>query len=1308
MKSIYLLFICLIFGIPFQTNEKLHAQNNSKEYEIKHFKLPIETRASDILQDSYGFVWVATRNGLWRYDGGSYKNYIKDENDLTSITNNHISCLFEDSNKTLWIGTYGGGLLKYNRDFDNFERFTHDKSNSKSLSFNEIKVLFETSKNEFYVGTDGGGLNLMNRKKNTFEHFKYKATDSLSMSHNNVLSMTEGNNGLLYIGTWHGFNIFDPNTRNFQRIYRKPLDGLQSHNALEFYSDKIICTSGSELSYLNNSNSLKKFKIDITYAAHVKKKNNTSCWIVNSDKIYIKDKHYITQKKIALDSLFLNEKKYWLTKIHHTKDENISWVLDTKGHFFQLVKKPILFKSFLEKKSSSHITSTNNYFWVTSNNAIEIYNKSDHTLLKKIANFKSFPYSSAKEGKTIWLVDKKFLYLYSEDGQLLNKKALNTFPFSILNTSNGKVWIGEVLGAKLHDPKTKQTISFECDPDTPNGIGYFHSAPVILEDHKKQIWLGSLGDGLKKYLPEKKQFEHFRHQIGDTTTISNNFINEIFEDKNKNLWLGTSAGLCRLDTITNTFVQYKHKIIKDKVITSIDEDLKGNLWIGTLNGLVKFNPNDNNFRIINKQDGLISNLMGQSSLLLENGNLVFSTAKGFVKFDPKEIKPNTIIPTVYLSKLWINNELIEPKSNYLSKSIEVEKEIKMDYSDKKFEFEFQVIHYSNNQRCQYAYKLEGYDRNWIQINRTPKATYTNIPPGKYTFKVKASNEDGIWNNKVTSIGVLIHPPFWKLAWVQILLTILLLSTISFIFWWLLRKEKIKSKLEIEQERMVQFEELAKMKLRFFTNISHELRTPLTLITAPLNKFIQEKISPTPKVLNMMYRNSTNLLELINQILDFRKLEYQPKIQITPQNNTSLFQNIEHSFSYWSKEKRITFKLNEENLNLESYFDIDIVKKITTNLISNAFKYTPENGKIKLLIRYTEITSDTQNKIANGNMVIEVIDNGPGIPSDLKEKIFERFYQLNENIGNEYSSGIGLSLTSEMVQLHKGTIELTTEEGQGCHFKVTIPIGYNHYENEFEKISINLPKMETESTVILILEDNNDIRNYLKEELSETYQILEASNGKEGIKIALTTIPDIVISDIMMPEVDGLQFAHQLKSNELTSHIPLLFLTAKVGTDNKIAGLKTGADDYIQKPFNISEIKLKLKNILYSRNLLIKKFQQTTLKKLNSKTEDKFLSKLNGIIEQHIENSEFSVNHLCTQLSIGRSQLYRKTQALTGKSIIEYINFYRLTKAMYLIKTESFSLKEIAYKVGYNDSKYFSRTFKKEYGNPPSFYRNHKD
>ncbi|WP_139957335.1 hybrid sensor histidine kinase/response regulator transcription factor [Flavicella sediminum] len=1306
MKSIYILIICLFASPFFSKNDKLHAQKTDHEYEIKRYKLPIETSATDILQDSYGFVWIATINGLWKYDGGSYKNYTKNENDPNGITNNHISCLYEDSQNTLWIGTYGGGLLKYNRDYDRFDRFIHDKSNPKSLSFDEIRVLFETSKNEFYVGTDGGGLNLLNRKNNTFKHYKHKASDSTSVSHNNILSLAENEQGQLYIGTWIGFNIFDTKTEKFQRIYRTPLSGSQSYYALEYLNNTLLCTNRGQIVYLDSTNQLKAKKN--YFARHIKKQNDTVSWLVHDDCIEIKNLQFQTEKKIALNSLFLNEKKFQLSKIQHSQEKNSNWVLDTSGHFFQLKKKPKIVESFLTNKNAGSIIKTEKYFWTTQGNKIHIYNKENGNLQNTIAHFSGTPYASSHSGDQVWVADRKSLYRFSEQGTLLEEMPQNIFPFSILHTATNKVWIGEVLGAKLYDPSTKETTTFYCNADDPNGIGYFHRASVVLEDHKNDIWIGTSGDGLKKYLPKRKEFKHYRHVIGDASSINNNFIHKLFQDKKNNLWIGTSAGLCRLDTLSNTFIQYDHEIIKDKIVNSIEEDVAGNLWIGTLNGLIKFNPEQNTYKITNEQDGLPSNQIFNSSLRLNSGELVFSSENGFLKFDPKDIKPSKLVPPVYLSKLWVNNELIQPQSNYLSKSIEVEKEIQLDYSDKKFEFEFQVIHYTNNQRCQYAYKLQGYDKSWIQINGTPKATYTNIPPGKYIFKVKASNEDGVWNDNITSIGVLIHPPFWDLLWVQILLIALLVASVAFTFWWFLRKERIRSKFEIEQERMIQFEELAKMKLRFFTNISHELRTPLTLITAPLNKFIQEKISPTPKVLDMMYRNSTSLLELINQILDFRKLENQPTLQIKAQNNTALFQNIEHSFSYWSKEKKITFKLQEETTNAEIYFDTDIVKKIITNLVSNAFKYTPSHGKITVNIRYSDIQKDAQNKISKGQMTLEVIDNGPGIPSDLKDKIFERFYQLNETIGHEYSSGIGLSLTSEMVQLHKGTIALTTEEGQGCHFKVSLPIGYNNYENDVEIKTIAIPEIKTESTVILIIEDNNDIRTYLKEELSESYQVLEASNGKEGIQMALTTIPDIVISDIMMPETDGLQFAHQLKNNELTAHIPLLFLTAKVGTDNKLAGLKTGADDYIQKPFNISEVKLKLKNILESRKLLIKKFQQNSSKETSPKTTDKFLSRLNDSIELHLENSEFSVDQLCTELSIGRSQLYRKTQALTGKSIIEYINSYRLIKAMHFIKTEDFSIKEIAYKVGYNDAKYFSRTFKKEYGNSPTFYRKPKD
>ena len=455
---------------------------------------------------------------------------------------------------------------------------------------------------------------------------------------------------------------------------------------------------------------------------------------------------------------------------------------------------------------------------------------------------------------------------------------------------------------------------------------------------------------------------------------------------------------------------------------------------------------------------------------------------------------------------------------------------------------------------------------------------------------------------------------------------------------------------------------------------------------------------------MMYKNSKRLLELVNQILDFRKLENkQQQLKITQHKNLLLFQNIYAAYSYWSKDKNINFQINVENKNYTTYFDADIIEKIVANLVSNAFKFTPENGNIELNVSFEEI-ENKDDLVNTGKMVININDDGPGIPEKVQSKIFERFYQLDDSTMASRGSGIGLSLSSELVELHNGEIKLISNTGQGSHFTVTIPVGINDYPDE-QKVESTLiyPEIDPKSTMILIVEDHEDIRNYLVEELNENYEIIEAEDGKVGLQKAMAAIPDIIISDVMMPEINGIQLANQLKNNELTAHIPILFLSAKGSMEHKLEGLATGAEDYIQKPFNIQEIKLKIRNLLETRNLLIEKFKKDKEETEPESPDSKYLSKVNSVIQNNLDNSQFSVDLLCTELAVGRSQLYRKILALTGKSIIEYINSYRLSKAMELIKHEDLSLKEIAFKVGYNDNHYFSRSFKKEFGQAPSFY-----
>lgn len=1298
-------YTLLLSAVLFLFTGKITAQKFTDNFKITHLKLPIETSAQAIIEDSFGFVWIGSTNGLWRYDGSNFKSYIKNENDNTSITDNNIFCLYEDKQKTLWIGTYGGGLLKYDRNCDCFQQFVHDEQNPESLSFNEVKIIFETRNNQFYIGTDGGGLNLMDRKTNTFKSFKHDAKNASSISHNNVLDIKEIAEGNLAIGTWIGLNIFNPQTQKFRQIFNKPKSGQQNHHGLEYFNGKLI-TTFNHFSIYSPENNFKKLNDSINYASSISKQNSENCWVLEGNEVFITDADLKIKQQFNLNDLFYVENDFLLRGIYHNKINNTSWLFDSAGNFFLIEKTTTPFKPFFRENFGGKISKTDTDYWVSQNNSIYTINKKSKELKKINAEFQGKPFIATKGDHTIWVVDNKYYYEFTTSGNLVQQFSQKTWPFAITQTKNEQLWIGEVLGATKYDIQAKKTLIFECDPNNPNGIGYFHKVTTIFEDSKEQVWIGTEGDGLKRYLPNSKQFVHYRHKIRDKATINNNFVNEIFEDNQNNLWIGTKAGLCRFDETANAFIQYENSVLKDVIINSIEQDVNNNLWIGTLNGLIKYNYENDEIRVLNEQDGVLSHRIGNSSLHLETGELVFETDKGLMVFNPTDVRESSEKPKLYISKLWVNNEIIKSNSKYIVRNIEVEDQVNLGYDDKKFELEFQVINYNNNGRCKFAYRLDGYDKSWIQVHDIQKATYTNIPSGNYTFMVKASNEHGVWSNAIKEININIDPPFWELLWVKILVFLVLISILALVLWLIIKKERNRAKFEIEKERVLQFEEVSKMKLKFFTNISHELRTPLTLITSPLNKFVQENTKPNNKVLEMMHRNSSRLLELVNQILDFRKLESNQKLQVSIQKDFSVFNTINASSMYWSKEKKITYVHKLPSDNYELIFDADVLEKIVTNLISNAFKYTSKEGKVELLVNFKNIDTNKGNKVLHGMMEIHVIDNGSGIPLEYQEKVFERFYQLDENPDFGYSSGIGLSLTSELVKLHKGSIELKTGQEKGCHFKVEIPIGLNDYDYSHSKTVSKLPEINTDKTLVLIVEDNNDIRNYIHDELKETYQVVEAENGKTGIQLAIATLPDVIISDIMMPESDGIQFANQLKSNELTSHIPLLFLTAKTGVENKIAGLTTGAEDYIQKPFNISEIKLKIKNVLDSRSQLLKKFEQEKFVKTeNSNTEgtDKYLGKVNLKLEEHLENSEFSVDQLCSELAIGRSQLYRKIQALTGKSIIEYINFYKLSTAMQLIKEGKYTLKEISYKIGYNDNRYFSRSFKKEFGSPPSFY-----
>ncbi len=625
--------------------------------------------------------------------------------------------------------------------------------------------------------------------------------------------------------------------------------------------------------------------------------------------------------------------------------------------------------------------------------------------------------------------------------------------------------------------------------------------------------------------------------------------------------------------------------------------------------------------------------------------------------------------------------------------------------------------------------MEGIDKDWVYCGTRRYASYPNMLPGEYIFRVKGSTGNRVWNEAGTSIRVIILPPWWKTWWAYILYTLAILSVFIMSTGFYLNRQRLRQQLVLESEHAGKLEEVAKMKSDFFANISHEFRTPLTLIMGPVKQIIERtKEDKTRDELKVVHKNANRLLNLVNQLLDISRVESgNMKLQASPQNIISLVKALLQSFSSYAERKRITLKFSSSENELNAYIDRDKMEKIITNVLSNAFKFTPEGGRI-------EVSVVTDEKYFD----INISDTGVGIPEAQKSKIFDRFYQVDgSHTRKQEGTGIGLSLTKELVELHKGKIEVESKEGKGTTFTIRIPLGKTHLkpdemcmeiterEKEYERDLIDLESIEltdkkdnskyesnlhgqSELPVVLIVEDNSDIRNYIKNNLEIDYRILEAVDGEDGWNRSIDHLPDLIISDVMMPKMDGFRLCDKLKTDERTSHIPIILLTAKAALQDKIDGFDTGADDYIMKPFESDELKARVKNLIEQRNRIHEHFKKNGLFELEWKkitpVDQKILKKLFETINQNISDTSLSVEFLVDKLSLSRSVLHRKVVSLVGETPGDLIRRIRLTRAADLIKQKFGNLSEIALEVGFSNPAHFSESFKKQYGVSPSQYQ----
>jgi signal transduction histidine kinase/DNA-binding response OmpR family regulator len=881
--------------------------------------------------------------------------------------------------------------------------------------------------------------------------------------------------------------------------------------------------------------------------------------------------------------------------------------------------------------------------------------------------------------------------------------------WSLLKDSKNDIWIGTTSGVDLFD---QQTGAFKHYTNLSEG-----QVNWLAEDDRHCLWIGS--DFLTIFNPNDQSVV----KINESTR-------GMLQDSKKRFWLATNNQGLALYSKEKGVVKYyteKNGLANNQTLAILEDD-DHFLWISTTNGLSKFDPEKERFHNFSLKNGFQNNQFTYGAALkAQNGELLFGGISGFNVFDPAKIKAGDYFAPIVLTDLKIFNKSVKignSKRDVLTKCISETGRIKLRYDQNSITLDFASFDYANNVGIQYSYFLENFDKDWTEPSVNRSATYTNLDPGEYTFRVKTVSIDRQESNQGPALTVVVLPPYWQTWWFRLLLLAAIAGLVYMLITFLVNKEKLKNELVLEKLKANKLHELDMMKLRFYTNISHEIRTPLTLILGPLEKMKNNLLPPSEIKghVEVMHRNATQLHQLINQLLDFRKLESgNLKLVLSRGDLVAYVSEIVASFGKMAEEKEIELKFNSLKKSLITNFDSDKVAKIMNNLLSNAFKFTAKGGKIA--VNLSLVFDPAENSDDTRLVEITVKDTGIGISESNIEKIFTRFFQVGDNNTAQSGTGIGLALTKELVKLHNGNLFVTSKPGKGSKFTVQLPYDEVELVPTEEQVSPETGKILEQAVtaleehfgdqqaagqkIMLLVDDNADVRYFIKSHFAGSFQVLEAANGVEGWDIALKTIPDIIISDVMMPDMDGFEFCRKIRKDERTSHIAVLLLTALGSREHEIEGLSYGADDYITKPFDLVLLQTKVENILSVRQSLKQKYTGEILLQprnvILSSPDERFLQKAIAVVEDNIDDPDLDIEKFASEIGVSRMQLYRKLNALTEMTVKEFVRSIRLKRAAQLLVQKKLNISEVAYAVGFRDLSHFRKCFRQEFGMNASEY-----
>ena len=1348
-------------------------QLTAQSHSVK--KLGIEQGLSNnyvvsITQDKQGFLWFATEEGLNKFDGTRFITYYK--NDLPhnnqGITGNELNRVYADSKRPIiWIATQRDGLNAYNYDEQTFTAYQHNPENPHSLITNDVTDISPSTQNDdgLWVSTYYRGIEYLNINNGQFTHYNRSTVPSLPS--NQTWTVLDGGDNNLYIGhVGSGFSIFslkDKSVKNFQNETGNPtsLPGndvfciikdangniwLGTNNGLALYN----AANDNFITFRNNKND--KYATLCSRILSIRQLKDNRLWIASELNgiaiLNLKQGMFLSPEELSIEYIQEGDDSRSLSNasarcIFQDSFDNI-WIGTWGGGINFISSKPPLFttlsyspipnneNSLNNKVASSLCMDRQGRIWIgTDGGGINVFEGE-----KRIAIYKkesgdipsNFILASLQDSKgNLWFGSYQggISYYDSRNKRFRSISLMgqsNLDVRTIYEDAQHNIWVGYSGGIVVLNPLTMKIIQHY---NTDNSELHSDFIRSIAQDEKGRFWIGTFGDGLGIYTPNLQKIKTFTQRDG----FCSNTINQIIQDKQKRMWIGTGEGLvCFLSTDELNYKTYQRKDgLINTNICAITEDKKGNIWFSNNKGISCYVTNKGCFYNYDHSDDVPAGSFSSSCVTQsKNGQIYFGSINGVCCFNPDITMNEQPAPAAVVTEMKILGRLSNLENNDMIINLSKGQNVELSHAQNSFGLTFNVQNYSLVNQVEYVYMLKGLENSWYTVNENNSVTFRNIPPGKYEFLIKARIHNQKWPEEATSLTIRINPPLWLTWWAKLIYILVSISITYLILHAYKKKLDLESLYTLEKKNHEQEQELNQERLRFYTNITHELRTPLTLILGPLEDMQKEASLPAKQAqkLSVIHQSALRLLNLINQILEFRKTETQnKKLCVSKGNIAPLIYEIGLKYKELNQNTKIDFRIQIEKEEMFLFFDKEIITIVLDNLISNAIKYT-EQGCVTLSLHQT-----MRNEVAYTE--IKVSDTGYGISAEALPHIFDRYYQES---GKHQASGtgIGLALVKNLVTLHEGEIRAESIQNEGSTFYISL-LTDNIYPNALhadstepvqEEMNQNTEleysqeaTLDTSKPILLIVEDNEEIQKYIVESFTDSFEVITANNGEEGKQQALSRIPDIVVSDIMMPVMDGITLCKQLKDDVRTSHIPIILLTAKDSLQDKEEGYEVGADSYLTKPFSASLLRSRINNLLDSRKKLVAQFQaQSTpgnqidlsekrivIAEALSKLDNEFIEKITLLIEENLSSEKIDINYLSDKMCMSGSTLYRKMKALTGLSTNEYIRKVKMKNAERLLLEGKFNISEIAYKVGMNSTGYFRQCFKEEFGLSPSDY-----